>query len=249
MTLAEIPWRISRIATNKVITNVIDNVLRIFSEVIAQFSCDILVLGGKPSALPVIREILLKYMPVKPSGIVCLKGFAAGSWYPFEQRGGGIADPKTTCVVGALVWLFAEKLKKLEDISINSENSGIKQRECFIGTFIKDTKVMDHVLFPNDGGNTSKLEVNSTTMLGISRIDSSLCMVNPIWEITLDKEKLKSRGPFTLVLAQNEYNRETVEISDVFDENSRKADKQGISLNLKTMVSDQYWLDTGCFDI
>ena len=86
-------------------------------------------------------------------------------------------------------------------------------------------------------------------MLGISRIDSSLCMVNPIWEITLDKEKLKRRGPFTLVLAQNEYNRETVEISDVFDENSRKADKQGISLNLKTMVSDQYWLDTGCFDI
>ncbi len=249
MTLAEIPWRISRIATNKVISNVLDNVLRIFSEVIAQFSCDILVLGGKPSSLPVIREILLRYMPVKPSGIVCLKGFSAGSWYPFAQRGGGIADPKTTCVVGALVWLFADKLKKLEDISIHSENESTKKREYFIGTFIKDSMTMDNVLFPNASGNASKLEINKNSMLGIRKIDSSHCMVNPIWEISLDREKLKGSGPFTVVLAQNESNRENIEVTAVFDENSKKADKQAVSLNLKTMVSDQYWLDSGCFDL
>ena len=110
----------SKVVTNSVITNVMDNVLRIFSEVIAQFNCDVLILGGKPSSLPVIREILLRYMPVKPSGIVCLKGFSVGSWYPFSQRGGGIADPKTTCVMGATVWLYAERLKKLEAVSINS---------------------------------------------------------------------------------------------------------------------------------
>lgn len=250
MTLSEIPWRISRTLTNSVISNVLDNVLRIFSEVIAQFSCDVLILGGKPSSLPVIREILLRYMPVRPSGIICLKGYPVGNWYPFAQRGGGIADPKTTCVVGAAVWLFADKLKRLEEVAINSDSGKNSQRECFMGTFIKESITMDSQLFPtSDGGNIGRLSLAKTAILGIRKIDSPLCMVNPIWEISLDYEKLKSKGPFTLTLNQNQENCEIIEIKEIFDENSRKTDKQAVSVNLKTMVSDQYWLDTGCFDL
>ncbi|MBR4569908.1 MAG: virulence factor SrfB [Candidatus Riflebacteria bacterium] len=248
MTLAEIPWRISKVVTNSVITNVMDNVLRIFSEVIAQFNCDVLILGGKPSSLPVIREILLRYMPVKPSGIVCLKGFSVGSWYPFSQRGGGIADPKTTCVMGATVWLYAERLKKLEAVSINSDNSMIKQRECFIGTFIKDTLIMDNEMFPTNA-NAANLIVSKTAALGVRRVDSNLCMVNPLWEILIDNSKLKTNGPYTVMLAQDNNDREMVKVIDLFDENSRKADKHAVSLRLKTMVAEQYWIDTGCFEL
>jgi hypothetical protein len=248
MTLAEIPWRISKVVTNSVITNVMDNVLRIFSEVIAQFNCDVLILGGKPSSLPVIREILLRYMPVKPSGIVCLKGFSVGSWYPFSQRGGGIADPKTTCVMGAAVWLYAERLKKLEAVSINSDNSMIKQRECFIGTFIKDTLIMDNEMFPTNA-NAANLSVSKSAALGVRRVDSNLCMVNPLWEILIDNSKLKTNGPYTVMLAQDNNDREMVKILDLFDENGRKADKHAASLRLKTMVAEQYWIDTGCFEL
>jgi hypothetical protein len=49
-----------------------------------------------------------------------------GSWYPFSQRGGGIADPKTTCVMGAVVWLFAEKLNNLDGMSLTTDSSLIK---------------------------------------------------------------------------------------------------------------------------
>ena len=248
MTLAEIPWRISKVVTNSVITNVMDNVLRIFSEVIAQFNCDVLILGGKPSSLPVIREILLRYMPVKPSGIVCLKGFSVGSWYPFSQRGGGIADPKTTCVMGAAVWLYAERLKKLEAVSINSDNSMIKQRECFIGTFVKDTLIMDNEMFPTTA-NAANLSLSKTAALGVRRVDSNLCMVNPLWEVLIDNSKLKTHGPYTVMLAQDNNDREMVKVIDLFDENSRKADKHAVSLRLKTMVAEQYWIDTGCFEL
>ena len=249
MTLSEIPWRISRAATNNVISNVLDNVLRIYSEVISLFSCDVLVLGGKPSSLPVIRDILIKYMPVRPSGIICLKGYPIGDWYPFARRCGGIADPKTTCVVGAAVWLFAEKLKRLESLSIRSENEMVKQRECFIGTFIKDTMTMNSVLFPAPSGNVTRINMSRSQMLGVRRIDSNLCMVNPLWEIVLDRTKLKGNGPFTLTLSQNGTNKEVIEVKEIFDENNRKDDKNAVSLNLRTMVSDQYWLDTGCFEL
>lgn len=249
MTLSEIPWRISRAATNNVISNVLDNVLRIYSEVISLFSCDVLVLGGKPSSLPIIRDILIKYMPVRPSGIICLKGYPIGDWYPFARRCGGIADPKTTCVVGAAVWLFAEKLKRLESLSIRSENEMVKQRECFIGTFIKDTMTMNSVLFPAPSGNVTRINMSRSQMLGVRRIDSNLCMVNPLWEIVLDRTKLKGNGPFTLTLSQNGTNKEVIEVKEIFDENNRKDDKNAVSLNLRTMVSDQYWLDTGCFEL
>ena len=248
MTLAEIPWRISSIATNAVITNVMDNILRIFSEVIAQFNCDVLILGGKPSSLPVIREILLRYMPVKPSGITCLKGFPVGSWYPFSQKGGGIADPKTTCVVGASVWLYAEKLMKLEAVTINSDNSMIKQRDCFIGTFIKDTLIMDEEMFPTEA-NSANLSVSKSATLGVRRVDSNLCMVNPLWEIELDYSKLRNNSSHTVILSQEMNNKELVKVVDLFDENGRKADKNSVSLKLKTMVAERYWIDTGCFEL
>ena len=248
MTLAEIPWRISSIITNSVISNVMDNVLRIFSEVIAQFNCDVLILGGKPSSLPIIREILLRYMPVKPSGIICLKGFSVGSWYPFSQKGGGIADPKTTCVMGATVWLYAEKLKKLESVSISSDNSMIKQRECFIGTFIKDTLIMDKEMFPTEA-NVANLNLTKSAALGVRRVDSNLCMVNPLWEVQIDQSKLKSAGPYTLILIQDNNDREMVKATDFFDEMGRKADKHAVSIKLKTMVAERYWIDTGCFEL
>ncbi len=225
-----------------------DNVLRIFSEVIAQFNCDVLILGGKPSSLPIIREILLRYMPVKPSGIICLKGFSVGSWYPFSQKGGGIADPKTTCVMGATVWLYAEKLKKLESVSISSDNSMIKQRECFIGTFIKDTLIMDKEMFPTDA-NAANLNLTKSAALGVRRVDSNLCMVNPLWEVQIDQSKLKSAGPYTLILIQDNNDREMVKATDFFDEMGRKADKHAVSIKLKTMVAERYWIDTGCFEL
>ena len=187
-------------------------------------------------------------MPVKPSGIICLKGFSVGSWYPFSQKGGGIADPKTTCVMGATVWLYAEKLKKLEAVSITSDSSMIKQRECFIGTFIKDTLIMDKEMFPTDA-NAAKLNISKSVALGVRRVDSNLCMVNPLWEISINQSKLKSNGPYSLMLIQDNNDREMVKISDLFDENGRKADKQAASLHLKTMVSEQYWIDTGCFEL
>lgn len=46
LSLSEITWDISRPAVNKVVENVMENLLRVYSEVIAQYDCDAIVLGG-----------------------------------------------------------------------------------------------------------------------------------------------------------------------------------------------------------
>ena len=103
-------------------------------------------------------------------------------------------------------------------------------------------------MFPTNA-NAANLSVSKTAALGVRRVDSNLCMVNPLWEILIDNSKLKTNGPYTVMRAQDNNDREMVKITDLFDENGRKADKQAASLELKTMVSEQYWIDTGCFEL
>ena len=249
ITLPEIPWEISRPKVNTVISNVLENILRLFSEVISQFDCDALILGGKPSSLPIIREILVKLMPVPSAKIIGLKGYSVGSWYPFSQRGGGIADPKTTCVMGAVVWLFAEKLNNLEGLSLTTNNDLIRQRECFIGTFAPEVMTLNQQLFPTPGNQQALLETTKSALLGIRRIDSEVCLVNPTWEISLDRDQLQGNGPFTVSLAQDPNNRECLQVTELKDENGNKCIPSLARLNLRTMIDEQYWLDTGCFDL
>jgi len=249
ITLPEIPWEISKSRVNNVISNVLENVLRIFSEVIAQFDCDALILGGKPSSLPVIRNLLMRLMPVAPSRIIGLKGYAVGSWYPFSQKGGGISDPKTTCVMGAAVWLFSEKINNLEGLSLQTDNSMIRQRECFIGTFSPEVMTMENCIFPTPGSEPGILQTSKSAFLGMRRIDSAVCLVNPIWELTIDRNQLKGSGPFSVSLSQDPAHRECLSITGIKDESGAKCNINSAGLRLKTMITDQYWLDTGCFDL
>jgi hypothetical protein len=249
LTLAEIPWELSRRKINAVITNVLENILRIFSEVISQFRCDAVILGGKPSSLPVIRDLLVRLMPVAPEKIIGLKGYPVGSWYPFSQRGGGIADPKTTCVVGAAVWLFSEQLKNLDGLALQTDSSLIKKRECFIGPYCAESQTISPLLFPAPDGKGNVLSVVKPVILGIRRVDSEVCLADPIWEVSIDQEQLKSPGPFVVHLKQDENRRECLAIARLEDEKGSPRDPRMANLSLRTMLSEQYWLDTGCFEL
>jgi hypothetical protein len=249
ITLPEIPWEISQPRVNAVISNVIENILRLFAEVISQFDCDALILGGKPSSLPIIREILVKLMPVPSAKIIGLKGYPVGTWYPFSQKGGGISDPKTTCVMGAVVWLFAEKLQNLDSMSLKTNSNMVKQRECFIGPFSPEVLTLEHSLFPTPGDEPAILDTSGSIMLGVRRIDSKVCLVNPLWQISIDKSQTHGDGPYRLKLAQDPNNRECLSVVEIKNEKDQKCPSSAAAMHLKTMVSNEYWLDTGCFDL
>ncbi|HPT46176.1 MAG TPA: virulence factor SrfB, partial [Candidatus Rifleibacterium sp.] len=158
-------------------------------------------------------------------------------------------DPKTTCVMGGAVWLFAEKLNCLDGMNLVTDNSLIRQRECFIGTFARETMNIEQCLFPTPGSVQAQLQVSKSSMLGIRRIDSEVCMVNPLWELVLDSDSLKGAGPYVVKLKQDNNNRECLTVAELLDAKGVKCNQKSAQLRLRTMVSDQYWLDTGCFDL
>jgi len=151
--------------------------------------------------------------------------------------------------MGAAVWLFSEKLRNLEGLILNTDSSSIQKRECFIGSFSPEQLTIDRLVFPAPDGKTGIIETNKSAFLGIRRIDSPVCLVNPLWEIVLDRDRLKGAGPFKVRLQQDPNQRECLTVSGMEDERGAKVDARLAGLRLRTMITDQYWLDTGCFDL
>jgi len=247
LNLPEIPWVLSKPRINRVIENAMGNILRIFAEVVGQFDCDVIILGGKPSSLPIIRESMVRLMPVAPERIIGLKGYPVGSWYPFSQKAGGIADPKTATVVGAAVWLFAEKLNNLEGLSLTTDRTRIQKQECFIGTFNPEAMRISQMLFPAPANREVPLTVTRPVFLGSRRIDSELCTVNPIWEVTVECQGTHAVSPFTIYLKQSPQIKESLTLTRAEDSLKATIPASNASLRLRTMVSDRYWIDSGSF--
>ena len=70
---------------------------------LAIFSCDLVILTGKPSELPEIRELLEKRLPIFPDRILSAKGYFAGDWLPLSSDG-RIADAKLVTALGTAVY-------------------------------------------------------------------------------------------------------------------------------------------------
>lgn len=86
--------------------NQLDNsYLRFIAAAIASFSVDILVVCGKVSELPYLRELLARHLPLDESRIVFYKNYRPGDWYPKAfLTAGAINDPKTTTATGAALF-------------------------------------------------------------------------------------------------------------------------------------------------
>ena len=67
------------------------------------FECDLVILTGKPSELPEIRELLEKRLPILPNRIVSAKGYFAGDWLPLSEDG-RIGDAKLVTALGMAVY-------------------------------------------------------------------------------------------------------------------------------------------------
>ena len=70
---------------------------------LAVFDCDLVILTGKPSELPEIRELLEQRLPIVSNRILSGKGYYAGDWLPLT-RDGRIPDAKLVTALGGAVY-------------------------------------------------------------------------------------------------------------------------------------------------
>lgn len=90
---------------SRCIDDVFGKHFRFLGTLAGEFDCDLVMVSGKPSELPRIRELLSASFPLLPQRIIHVKNFPAGSWYPFSSFDEGrIADAKTCTAVGAALF-------------------------------------------------------------------------------------------------------------------------------------------------
>lgn len=99
---------------------------------VAHYNCQLLIISGKPSEIPRVRELLVRNFPLLPQRIIQAKNYPAGDWYPFKDFEGRILDAKTCTVVGAALYQDS-KYGNLEGFSIQIEEPAEYQANAWWG--------------------------------------------------------------------------------------------------------------------
>lgn len=101
--LEDVVVRMTRAQMRSVVRNTIGRTIDQCADIVDQYDCDLLVVGGRPSGNPEIREQIYASMAVPPGQVVFLSELAVDDWYPFADGSGRIGDAKTCGAVGGAV--------------------------------------------------------------------------------------------------------------------------------------------------
>ncbi|HZV33107.1 MAG TPA: virulence factor SrfB, partial [Verrucomicrobiae bacterium] len=107
--------------------------------VAAHFRCHLVIVTGKPSELPKLRQLITEAFPILPQRIIHARNFPAGRWYPFGSFGvgdtesGRIMDAKSCTVVGAALYLDSLKNPHLTRFLTIEDTAGEMKGRYFWG--------------------------------------------------------------------------------------------------------------------
>ncbi len=252
--IEKLTWQIDTANTNKVVRDVVEKMIGDLAGIIAQYHCDYVLLSGRPSTLPVIKDLFLKFLPVTPDRIVQFGNYRIGTWYPFATETGVIKDPKTSVVVGATVALMAGSLRRLEDFTIDTSllKEKFESTADYIGEY-DPMKARLKSVFLDPQTDNKKIEFYGHMLLGRRQMPSDDWISAPMYKLTyatLDAAKdLKDREPLVFDLERDARNKERIKpLRNILDNQGKKVPAELLKLKMQTLADENgYWMDTGVF--
>ena len=115
---------------DRCIDDVFGEFCKSLGRVAAHFRCHLVIVTGKPSELPKLRQLITEAFPILPQRIIHARNFPAGRWYPFGSFGvggtesGRIMDAKSCTVVGAALYLDSLKNPHLTQFLTIEDTAG-----------------------------------------------------------------------------------------------------------------------------
>ncbi|QGX92026.1 virulence factor SrfB [Tatumella sp. TA1] len=182
----------------------IDKVLSALCEVVSYYSCDLLLLTGRPSRLPGIQAIVRRNVPLPPSRILPLHGYKTGTWYPFHKNG-KIDDPKSSASVGAMLsqlcanhsianFHFSTSALKpystIRHIGFIDMDNLIYQKDVVYADIRSDKGQIILPIEVNENGDevTPAIVMRGDIRLGFRQLDAERWTAAPLYTLRLNKE-------------------------------------------------------------
>lgn len=245
---------------NTGIKDVIGDVLNQLSYLISFFDCDLILLSGRPSRLPVITDILTSSLNFGINKIVNLGDYRFGNWYPFADSTGYVNDPKSTVCVGALI-AYLNQNGTLPNLKFDFEKMNkVRTTTNYFGIidFTKSDlriKKKDIILSPTIEKGEFKF-YGEPLSIGTRQLDSEEWTATPIYifDFLDDNKKSKMNKNFqfpyhikiTKKISEGEFiNKNNIEVND---NKGVPIDAHNFDFNLRTSRSLQlHWKDNGSF--
>jgi hypothetical protein len=240
-------------------------------EVVRHVGVDALLLTGRPTRLPALRNMVLNAMVVSPDRVIAMDQYRVEGWYPFrDPLTHRIEDPKSTVAVGAMLMALASN--RLPNLRVDTSAYRMRSTARFIGPMEVDGQIReDRVLFRDldlDGPrseDTAEVTMHTPIHLGFRQLPHQRWTATPLYRIDFANPgatDLKIPLRLTIERAERmdeddemsaeqrlraEALKEAFEITDLEDREGggRRSD---VRLKLQTLgFSRDYWLDSGIF--
>jgi len=247
---------------NSVISQVVQPMISKLSGIIGQFDCDYLLLAGRPSSLPIIQDIINRYIPVTPDKVIPLGNYRIGKWYPFAKGSGMISDPKTTIAVGAAIGLMAGSLGRLEGFRLNTLflKNNVQSTARYVGGLDIQNKTITDIWFEKD--DEHEITFDGPMFIGMKQMKIDSWLSTPMYKITykdnLTAKSIVNKLPLKVTLERSENNPEVIwggrgkltNPKQIIDKNGDIVSSDSLVIKPQTLINDDgHWIDTGIFHL
>lgn len=229
---------------------------------IRQHDCDVVVLAGWISQLPVVRDILLESMPIRPDRIVAAYDYRMGAWYPRAHAAGqsSACDPKLLPAVGAV--LLEQPQPRIANLPLAAKPYDVGHRPCVIGLIGSDGTIADdEILFDKLGASaeaharepllSASCSIAPPVVVGVRRAPLAGWPALPMFAITVEDvtREAAPRMPLRVALEWDRSEQGGMRLPRIVratDADGIDLAEEEISLRLQTLGADAgHWLDTG----
>ena len=263
--VTKLVWNFNYDYVSSIVKREFEPLLRKISAILYACSCDIVILSGRPSSLPAIRELFLKYYPVAPNKLIVLNNYYVGDWYPFSNNTGYIKNPKTIVAIGGAIAYYSTKLSSMNDFVLDlSSLKALKSTVNYIEP-AREGRRNDYIITPQK--SNGKIVVNELPsylrirQLGLDSypsrilyaIDFNSCKLREnIREKARAKGKnmtdgevlaalnekidtFKSKMPFTISLERDSEDIEKLSVESVEDSNGNEFSRDYFEVDIQSL--------------
>lgn len=193
----DIAWKLSKSKINTVIENIFEPLIRQVCTLLHVYSCDFVLLAGRPTSLTKIEDLFLKYYPVSPDRIIGLNNYRVGRWYPLSDNNNYFkkGDQKSIVAVGACIALMGGNLDRLKGFKLNMnvvKEKLISTAEYF-GYYDVITRELDEIFLSPDN-QKSELKIDGMpNMIGFKRLNAKSYPVRVLYKIDFNRIRVRTQ--------------------------------------------------------
>ncbi|MFK3659070.1 virulence factor SrfB [Scandinavium sp. NPDC088450] len=235
-------------------------------EAISHYSCDVLLVTGRPGCLPGVQALIRYLQPVPVNRMVWMDSYHVHEWYPFSQQG-RIGNPKSTAAVGAMLCSLALDLR-LPRFNFKAADIGAYSTVRYLGVLdntvntLRDENIWYSELDLDKPG--AKLDarihfpLRGNVTLGFRQLANARWPATPLYTLSINSPEVAKAiagdGVLQVRLQLTGGNRqqgpEAFTLADAWLQDGTPVPPDALTLKLNTLADrrhsgSHYWIDSG----